>query len=161
MQQFISRYGGCLMNNPVTKQSSWQHSDLGLPGHRFDGDAQCHLLYGSGWSHYTGMVRNKKVSSCEAIWCRNTIYLKSPNAAALQGTQCAEGKHCVGGECVGRADAAVDTQAGTGETEPARTTTTTTVRQSRHYNSQVFFPTRSMGICQFFRQFGIKLNNCP
>jgi len=157
MQLFISRYGGCLLNPPLTKDSRWQHSDHGLPGHLFDGDAQCHLLYGAGWSHYMGLVRNKVVSTCKAIWCRNTIYLRSPNAAALQGTECGKGRHCRGGMCVGRGET-VDTDTTT--TILTTTSEQTTIRSS-HQQSQVFFPSRAMGICQFFRQFGIQLDYCP
>jgi len=157
MQQFITRFGGCLLNPPVKTYSGWQHSDLGLPGHRFDGNAQCHLLYGSGWSHYTGLVRNKVVSSCEAIWCRNTIYLRSPNAAALQGTKCGKGKHCIGGECVRKTGTTLATHQVTTMTEQ----TTTIAKRTKQTNSQVFFPSRSMGICKFFMQFGIKLDYCP
>ena len=159
MQQFLSRYGGCLLNLPLSKQSSWQHSDQGLPGHLFDGDAQCHLLYGSGWRHYTGMVRKKLVSTCKAIWCRNTMYLRSPNAAALQGTQCAEGKHCIGGECVRKTGTTESTESGR-STQEETTRKSTTVSQAQD-NSQVFFPSRSMGICEFFKQFGVKLSYCP
>jgi len=155
MHQFISRYGGCLLNLPTAKQDAWQHSDHGLPGHLFDGDAQCHLLYGVGWTHYTGLVRNKLVSSCKAIWCRNTIYLRSPNAAALQGTECEAGGHCVGGLCA-RRSGSTDLP-----TTQEKTTTIQTTVKSSHQQSQVFFPSRSMGICQFFLQFGIKLDYCP
>jgi len=155
MDQFISRYGGCLLNLPLAKDSRWQHSDHGLPGHLFDGDAQCHLLYGAGWSHYRGLVRKKVISTCQAIWCRSTIYLRSPNAAALQGTECQEGKHCRGGRCVKRG-------ATTETTDTTQQVTTTTEQTTvRSQQSQIFFPSRSMGICQFFRQFGIKLDYCP
>ena len=157
MQQFVSRYGGCLLNPPL--YSDWLHSDEGLPGHIFDGDAQCHLLYGSGWSHYTGVAKNKLVNSCKAIWCRNDIYLRSPNAAALQGTQCAEGKHCIGGECVQKTGTTEFTESGR-STQEETTRKSTTVSQAQD-NSQVFFPSRSMGICQFFKQFGVKLSYCP
>ena len=152
MDQFISRYGGCLLNLPLAKDSRWQHSDHGLPGHLFDGDAQCHLLYGAGWSHYRGLVRKKAVNTCHAIWCRSTVYLRSPNAAALQGTECGEGRHCRRGRCVRREDTTDTTQ---------QDTTTTEQTTTRPQQSQIFFPSKSMGICQFFRQFGIKLDYCP
>ena len=123
-----------------------------------------------------GLVRNKVVSTCKAILCRNTIYLRSPNAAALQGniisidflffcfidffssgTECGKGRHCRGGMCVGRGET-VDTDTTT--TMMTTTSEKTTIRSS-HQPSQVFFPSRAMGICQFFRQFGIQLDYCP
>ena len=157
MDQFLSLYGGCLLNAPLTKLSAWKHSDHGLPGKLFDGSAQCHLLYGKGWNHYTGLVRGKKVSTCTALWCRNTIYLRSPNAAALQGTSCDKGRHCKGGECVLKEE---KRPAAKSSTEKITDATTTGAKRPAS-NSQVFFPTESMTICKFFRQFGIKLEFCP
>ena len=43
---------------------------------RFDGDSQCHLMYGPGWRLYTGEVNREKVDICRAIWCRRHYSLR-------------------------------------------------------------------------------------
>ena len=121
MKQFLSRYGGCLLNLPLTKEPSWQLEPLHRPGEK----PACKQLQGH-------LVQEHN-------------YLKSPNAAALQGTWCAKGKHCYGGGCVMKTGTAESTQAGTSKSEPQATTLTTSVQQSPR-DSPVFFPSRSMGI---------------
>lgn len=52
---------------------------------RFDGNDQCHLMYGEDWTVYSrGVVNQESVNICRAIWCRRHYNLRSPNAAALQ-----------------------------------------------------------------------------
>ena len=52
---------------------------------RFDGDSQCHLMYGTDWRLYpSGIVNGEQINICRAIWCRRGNSLRSPNAAALQ-----------------------------------------------------------------------------
>lgn len=54
-------------------------------GFRFDGDSQCHLMYGTDWRLYpSGIVNGEQINICRAIWCRRGNSLRSPNAAALQ-----------------------------------------------------------------------------
>ena len=82
--RFISQYGSCLDNVPRA-QSQWSHQHTQLPGQRFDGEEQCHLMYGPRWRLYKkGVINGEAVNICRAIWCRNYVNLKSPNAAALQ-----------------------------------------------------------------------------
>ena len=82
--RFISEYGSCLDNVPRA-QSQWSHQHTQLPGQRFDGEEQCHLMYGPRWRLYKkGVINGEAVNICRAIWCRNYVNLKSPNAAALQ-----------------------------------------------------------------------------
>ena len=84
LSRFISEYGDCLDNVPLV-QSEWRHHHHRLPGQRFDGEEQCHLMYGPRWRLYKkGIINGDPVNICRAIWCRNHINLKSPNAAALQ-----------------------------------------------------------------------------
>ena len=84
LSRFISEYGACLDNVPLT-QSEWRHHHHQLPGQRFDGEEQCRLMYGPGWRLYSqGSISGQTVDICRAIWCRNYINLRSPNAAALQ-----------------------------------------------------------------------------
>ena len=84
LARFISQYGDCLDNSPP-RQSEWRHQHEQLPGQRFDGEEQCQLMYGPRWRLYSqGIINGQAVDICRAIWCRNYINLKSPNAAALQ-----------------------------------------------------------------------------
>ena len=88
LSRFISEYGTCLDNVPLT-QSQWRHQHHQLPGQRFDGEEQCRLMYGPGWRLYSqGSISGQTVDICRAIWCRNYINLRSPNAAALQVGSC-------------------------------------------------------------------------
>ena len=73
------------LDNVPQVQSEWRHHQHRLPGQRFDGEQQCHLMYGPRWRLYNkGIINGEPVNICRAIWCRNHINLKSPNAAALQ-----------------------------------------------------------------------------
>ena len=143
-------------------------------------------------------IRGEKAKTCEAIWCRHQFSLRcqngpprkveakknicqnplsllfslsrSPNAAALQGTSCGQGRHCKGGLCVpkilpqeGGGDSAVS-----GETfwesfppvtSTAATSTVATSPSTSEPGRVVYFP-KTLDICQFFAQFGITLNIC-
>jgi len=166
--RFLDLYGGCLRDSPQQRREASKE----LPGHRFSGNDQCHLMYGAGWTHYTGEVRGEKAKTCEAIWCRHQFSLRSPNAAALQGTSCGKGRHCIGGLCVtktsplGGDGSSGETfwesfSAGTRRTSTSTSTTATSVETSASTSEPgrvVYFP-KTFDICQFFAQFGITLND--
>lgn len=171
MARFLDLYGGCLRDSPMRRENR-----KALPGHRFSGNDQCHLMYGAGWTHYQGTVRGEKAKTCEAIWCRHQFSLRSPNAAALQGTSCGEGRHCEGGFCVPKTLPQEGGRGGSasGETfwesfshpaaAPATSTATSSVETSTSATTSepgrvVYFP-KTFDICQFFAQFGITLNIC-
>ena len=92
LSNFVSRYGDCLHDSAQGREEAgeeageWEHGSGGaLPGERFDGDDQCHLMYGGDWTLYNrGIVNGEPVNVCRAIWCRKLNSLRSPNAAALQ-----------------------------------------------------------------------------
>lgn len=163
--RFLDLYGGCLRDSPQRREAR-----KALPGHRFSGNDQCHIMYGAGWTHYTGEVRGEKAKTCEAIWCRHQFSLRSPNAAALQGTSCGQGRHCKGGLCVPKTlpQEGVGDSAVSGETfwesfspvtSTAATSTVATSPSTSEPGRVVYFP-KTLDICQFFAQFGITLNIC-
>ena len=97
---------------------------------------------------------------------------RSPNAAALQGTSCGKGRHCIGGLCVpktsplGGDGSSGETfwesfSAGTRRTSTSTSTTASSVETSASTSEPgrvVYFP-KTFDICQFFAQFGITLND--
>ena len=95
---------------------------------------------------------------------------RSPNAAALQGTSCGQGRHCKGGLCVPKTlpQEGVGDSAVSGETfwesfspvtSTAATSTVATSPSTSEPGRVVYFP-KTLDICQFFAQFGITLNIC-
>ena len=94
------------------------------------------------------------------------LFFRSPNAAALQGTSCGQGRHCNGGLCVKK------TQGGAGDgsgsilesfSDPSGVTSTTATSVGKSSTSEpgrVLFLTKTFDICQFFAQFGIALEIC-
>ena len=165
LARFISQYGDCLDNSPP-RQSEWRHQHEQLPGQRFDGEEQCQLMYGPRWRLYSqGIINGQAVDICRAIWCRNYINLKSPNAAALQvsffpqdtsqpliwmreilsqGTECSEGRQCRSGECL----AVTDLDENISTTSTPAPSTTTTERQERNRPFRILY---SMKVCDFFK----------
>ena len=127
-------------------------------------------MYGPGWRLYTGEVNREKVDICRAIWCRRhyslrctpyldtyllstylpriyiftCVHLRSPNAAALQGTVCGPAQHCDSGSCVA--------------VEAVTVTTVTTVTTIEAPNKNGFGG--RMSICDFFAIFGIRYRDC-
>jgi len=165
--RFLDLYGGCLRESPHQQSRATRKP---LPGHRFSGNDQCHLMYGAGWTHYMGEVRGEKAKTCEAIWCRHQFSLRSPNAAALQGTSCGEGRHCIGGLCVPKTSP-LGSPSGSGGTfwesfsagtimssTTSATSVETSLSTTREPGRVVYFP-KTFDICQFFAQFGIRLKN--
>ena len=95
---------------------------------------------------------------------------RSPNAAALQGTSCGKGRHCIGGLCVTKTSP-LGGDGSSGETfwesfsAGTRRTSTSTTASSVETSAStsepgrvVYFP-KTFDICQFFAQFGITLND--
>ena len=107
----------------------------------------------------TSKQNRQSTRKTDVCRCRNYIYLKSPNAAALPRTECGTGRHCKAGECV-----VVNKTENTIMTTTAPTTATTstavTSTTGEPIKNQVFFPTRTLSICQFFRYFGVELDYC-
>lgn len=117
-----------------------------------------------------------KVEPEQRVSCFFT-FSRSPNAAALQGTSCGEGRHCEGGLCVPKTLPQEGGRGGSssGETfwesfsqpadaAPATSTATSSVETSTSATTSepgrvVYFP-KTFDICQFFAQFGITLNLC-
>ena len=123
-------------------------------------------------------VGTNSVSGVKNI-CWNSCFplFRSPNAAALQGTSCGEGRHCIGGLCVPKTSPLGGSDSGSGGTfwesfsggTVARSSTTGDTRSSTTATSLstsatsepgrvVYFP-KAFDICQFFAQFGISLKN--
>jgi len=149
MQKFINSYGECLQTSEAKTKGNYQdfnHHDGRLPGVRFDGNDQCHLMYGEDWTVYSrGVVNQESVNICRAIWCRRHYNLRSPNAAALQGTECRQGKHCDSGLCV--------TKTHSSSSQTGSTTSSPSVSTTKIYREK-------MSVCQFFRIFGINYPYC-
>jgi len=152
IQKFINSYGDCLQNSEAKTKENYQnlnHHDGRLPGVRFDGNDQCHLMYGSGWTLYSqGVVNQESVNICKAIWCRKHYNLRSPNAAALQGTECKQGRHCDSGLCVAKTRSSSSSSGSASTPSPSSSTSKTKIY------------TEKMSVCQFFRIFGINYPNC-
>jgi len=155
LSRFLSKFGKCLENVPAVSQ--WRHQHDLLPGQRFDGDHQCQLMYGSRWRLYSqGVVNGQQVNICQAIWCRSYINLKSPNAAALQGTTCSRGRHCLSGECV---PAVTKQETSPPTTTPSPSTTSTTTKSLENSLSPAFHIIYKMKVCDFFKL--LSPNNFP
>jgi len=166
MSRFLDLYGGCLRNSPQRRKNVNKERKE-LPGQRFSGNDQCHLMYGVGWTHYLGQVRGERAKTCEAIWCRRQFSLRSPNAAALQGTSCGHERHCEGGLCVKKIEPG--DESGDGGifwerfSEASKVTTIATtkaVTTSTNDPGRVIYFPQTFNICQFFAQFGIRLKTC-
>lgn len=152
MSQFLASYGDCLYNSPQGRAQEWDHEDGRLPGERFDGDSQCHLMYGTEWRLYpSGIVNGEQINICRAIWCRRGNSLRSPNAAALQGTSCGLGKQCDTGKCIKRIN-----------NKPHPSTPRLREDSTTKKPAEVVRPiyTNQMSVCDFFAIFGIRYPNC-
>ncbi|XP_071479936.1 A disintegrin and metalloproteinase with thrombospondin motifs 6-like [Diadema antillarum] len=88
----------CLNNRPsmtknLTLYRGWR------PGQIFHRDEQCKFLYADS----TGAC-SQKMDDCEKLWCGRTnegVLVCSTNKyPPADGTECGEGKWCIGGECV-------------------------------------------------------------
>jgi len=148
MSRFLDSYGSCLTQTNSKGREDINSNMVDLPGERFSGDDQCHLMYGPKWTLYTGPVNGKETNVCKGIWCRNGNNLKSPNAAALQGTECSEGRYCKSGMCV---------------TKSKDDTTNNEKEDDDHKNedesNEVYKPKR-MSICDFLAAFGLSYFRC-
>ena len=69
MQQFLSRYGGCLQDGAGRGPRGGLRQP---PGRVFNGDSQCRVMYGEGWTLHTGPVRGRPARVCSAIWSVKT-----------------------------------------------------------------------------------------
>jgi len=163
----IHRYqeGRCLESQTHSVNTLLNKVNNDLPGRRFGGNDQCNFLYGQDWSFYTGFISNGHANKpCEGIWCRNQNYLKSPNAAALQGTTCGDNRVCFRGGC--EAESTVqrvlssESSDVTGTTSTTTSTTTTTTRRTTRRTSSRDDADMQNTLCTFFRAFGVTLSGC-
>ncbi|XP_053649722.1 A disintegrin and metalloproteinase with thrombospondin motifs 6-like isoform X2 [Cherax quadricarinatus] len=92
LQAFLLSRGHCLDSSSTHMVSvDGKNHEGKAPGRRFNADEQCHYMYGNGWRHfYSSQEPFNNV--CREIWCRKGRYLKTPSAAALEGTSCGAAK---------------------------------------------------------------------
>ncbi|KAG7172658.1 A disintegrin and metalloproteinase with thrombospondin motifs 16-like 1 [Homarus americanus] len=107
-----------------------------LPGKRFNADEQCHYMYGREWRHFTNSMKPFN-DVCKEIWCRNGRLLKTPSAAALEGTLCGGSKVCKRGTCVKAKKKVTDDKGGSGRTSKSLKLSTEEIKnQAKKKNSK-------------------------
>ncbi|XP_023326706.1 A disintegrin and metalloproteinase with thrombospondin motifs adt-2 isoform X2 [Eurytemora carolleeae] len=152
------RSGNCL-DNTVTGGLVYNKQEM--PGIKFDGEAQCNYMYGKDWHFYTGAIGPSQINDpCESLWCRFRYQLKTPNAPALQGTECGIGKVCYRGGCRSASEIMSSEQIieqnipTTRTTETTRTAQPTTTRSTRRPSE------REQAICEIMRFFNRNWPGC-
>ncbi|XP_045608601.2 A disintegrin and metalloproteinase with thrombospondin motifs 3 isoform X1 [Procambarus clarkii] len=100
LNTFLANRGECLTSAKTRSLShTTNHHDGKAPGKRFNADDQCHYMYGEGWRKFYSS-QHPFNNVCREIWCRKGRFLKTPSAAALEGTRCGASKMCKRGRCL-------------------------------------------------------------
>lgn len=88
---------GCLASQSVSSESVLDFGGQ-LPGETFPADAQCRLALGPKFKAYTSR-QSPFNNVCKELWCLEGSWA-SPAHPALDGTVCADEKHCREGACI-------------------------------------------------------------
>ncbi|XP_043945893.1 A disintegrin and metalloproteinase with thrombospondin motifs 4 [Protopterus annectens] len=92
-------HGQCLLDKPTQPL----RMPGVLPGDMYDIDNQCHLAFGPD-SHHCPDFR----STCSSLWCTGKIdghfMCQTKHFPWADGTTCGQGKTCLRGRCIGKAE---------------------------------------------------------
>uniref|UniRef100_A0A803U052 ADAM metallopeptidase with thrombospondin type 1 motif 9 n=1 Tax=Anolis carolinensis TaxID=28377 RepID=A0A803U052_ANOCA len=91
-------YGECLLDEPSPRRYPLPQQ---LPGHIYDVNKQCELIFGPGAKVCPYMQKQ-----CRRLWCINADGAhkgcRTQHTPWADGTECGQGKHCRFGHCVPR-----------------------------------------------------------
>ncbi|KAK3743252.1 hypothetical protein QZH41_017056, partial [Actinostola sp. cb2023] len=90
MKEIFGRYT-CYNNKPPSKITL----PVIPPGHKYDADKQCKLMYGDGYSLCPVTTGN-----CDLLFCYKHTGCSSSGAPPVDGTPCGHRKWCIGAHCV-------------------------------------------------------------
>ncbi|KAG8579259.1 hypothetical protein GDO81_010779 [Engystomops pustulosus] len=99
-QQELSRYLSsydCLRDDPFAHD--WPSLPQ-LPGIHYSMNEQCRFDFGIGYMMCTAF---RTFDPCKQLWCShpdNPYFCKTKKGPPLDGTMCAQGKHCFKGHCI-------------------------------------------------------------
>ncbi|KAM9312528.1 A disintegrin and metalloproteinase with thrombospondin motifs 2-like [Gastrophryne carolinensis] len=99
-QQELSRYLSsydCLRDDPFAHD--WPSLPQ-LPGIQYSMNEQCRFDFGVGYMMCTAF---RTFDPCKQLWCShpdNPYFCKTKKGPPLDGTACAQGKHCFKGHCI-------------------------------------------------------------
>ncbi|XP_053321343.1 A disintegrin and metalloproteinase with thrombospondin motifs 2-like isoform X2 [Spea bombifrons] len=99
-QQELSRYLNsydCLRDDPFAHD--WPSLPQ-LPGIQYSMNEQCRFDFGLGYMMCTAF---RTFDPCKQLWCShpdNPYFCKTKKGPPLDGTMCANGKHCFKGHCI-------------------------------------------------------------
>ncbi|XP_069826490.1 A disintegrin and metalloproteinase with thrombospondin motifs 2-like isoform X1 [Dendropsophus ebraccatus] len=99
-QQELSRYltsYDCLRDDPFAHD--WPSLPQ-LPGIHYSMNEQCRFDFGIGYMMCTAF---RTFDPCKQLWCShpdNPYFCKTKKGPPLDGTMCAQGKHCFKGHCI-------------------------------------------------------------
>ncbi|XP_018426257.1 PREDICTED: A disintegrin and metalloproteinase with thrombospondin motifs 2-like, partial [Nanorana parkeri] len=99
-QQELSRYLSsydCLRDDPFAHD--WPSLPQ-LPGFQYSMNEQCRFDFGVGYMMCTAF---RTFDPCKQLWCShpdNPYFCKTKKGPPLDGTMCAQGKHCFKGHCI-------------------------------------------------------------
>lgn len=99
-QQELSRYLSsydCLRDDPFAHD--WPSLPQ-LPGLQYSMNEQCRFDFGVGYMMCTAF---RTFDPCKQLWCShpdNPYFCKTKKGPPLDGTMCAQGKHCFKGHCI-------------------------------------------------------------
>uniref|UniRef100_A0A8C6UNL6 ADAM metallopeptidase with thrombospondin type 1 motif, 9 n=1 Tax=Neogobius melanostomus TaxID=47308 RepID=A0A8C6UNL6_9GOBI len=90
-------YGECLLDEPVSRPYSLSQQ---LPGQVYNVNKQCELIFGPGTQVCPYMTQ------CRRLWCTSPEGVqrgcRTQHMPWADGTDCAPGKHCKHGLCIGK-----------------------------------------------------------
>ncbi|KAK3850094.1 hypothetical protein Pcinc_043182 [Petrolisthes cinctipes] len=83
LSRFLQVKGECLTVDKTNSATPGVGTHEGpAPGQRFDADAQCHYMYGSGWNHFSNSQAPFN-NVCREIWCRKETPAKNTTLLSL------------------------------------------------------------------------------
>ncbi|XP_042215106.1 A disintegrin and metalloproteinase with thrombospondin motifs 16-like isoform X2 [Homarus americanus] len=154
LHNFLNTKGECLSTSNTRKLENNDENHHGkLPGKRFNADEQCHYMYGREWRHFTNSMKPFN-DVCKEIWCRNGRLLKTPSAAALEGTLCGGSKMCRAGVCVMNDDTdKTDINSVKIDSSNAREVNINEPSKKNHTSTEKSSHTTSTGDCDSYASF--------